>query len=182
MRQDNLFFAGLRVVPFLVLGACASVPPAELAGNNFSAVTPHEAQTRPDVVGMEVRWGGTIATINTTEKKETCFEVVGRPLDSEARPMDDDQTTGRFIACATGFYDPEIYHLKREITFTGTVQTPTFGKIGKYDYIFPHLAADTVYLWPKRQPVQDYPVGYYGMGMGYDPAMMGGYPWMYSPW
>ncbi len=163
----------------LSVSACTTLPPGPLAGNNFAPITPHLAQSQPDTLGKSVRWGGTIASIDNTEKNETCFQIVSRPLDAEARPEDSDHTNGRFIACASGFYDPEIYRPAREITFTGTVQTPTFGKVGKSDYIFPRLAVDTLFLWPKRQPVPDYPMGFYGPG--FDPWMMtpGFYPWMY---
>ncbi len=144
---------------FLGVTSCATLPPAPLAGNNFSDITPRLAQTQPDTGGKPVRWGGTISSIDNTEKNETCFQVVSRPLDAEARPEQSDQTNGRFIACINGFYDPDIYQPKREVTFTGTVQIPTFGKVGKSDYIFPHLDVDTLTLWPKRQPVPDYPIG-----------------------
>jgi outer membrane lipoprotein len=48
--------------------------------------------------------------------------MVSLPLDARARPRIVDQTYGRFEACAPGFFDPEIYEQRREMTVVGTVQ------------------------------------------------------------
>ncbi len=158
----------------IALAGCSTMMvPAQLAGNDFSQVTPHQAQTRPDVLGFKVRWGGTIAR-TTPDGKQTCFEVVSRPLDDSARPEQNDRTDGRFIACLNGFFDPEVYAVKREITVTGTLQLPTIGKIGQADYIFPHVAIDTLYLWPKAVPYDP------NADFGPDPFMYQN-PWMMGP-
>ncbi len=159
----------------LALGACSTLAPAPLRGNDFSDVTPHMAQRRPDVLGMRVRWGGTIAEVSP-KNDHTCFQVVSHPLDETARPEMDDRTNGRFIACISGFYDPEIYAVKREITVIGTLQAPTIGSIGDYKYVFPHVAIETLYLWPKQVPVANMPA----YDFGPDPFMYQN-PWFYGP-
>lgn len=146
----------LCVLP-LALGACAT-PPAVLSGGAFSEVTVEEAQAR-DLTGQRVRWGGSIVATEPG-KNETCFEVVSRPLDREARPRRTDQTAGRFLACAAGFFDPAVYAADREISVVGTLQASTVRKIGEYEYRYPHVAAEHVFLWPKRKTVQVY--DYYG--------------------
>ncbi len=156
------------LVGFLFLAGCASIPP-ELTGNHFAAITPHDAQHS---VGSRVRWGGTIAEVSLT-RTQTCFEVVSHPLDASKRPEADDRTEGRFIACAPGFYDPAVYAAGREVTFVGMLEAPSLGKVGQYEYLFPHLAASSVYLWPKRPP----PMPYY-----YDPFWYQPGPWMMGPW
>lgn len=156
----------------LMLASCASVP-SRLAGGPFAAVTPHMAQNQ-DLVGSRVRWGGTIAKV-VPNKAETCFEVVGRPLDGSARPEEGDKTEGRFIACSAGFYDPEVYAKGREITVIGTLQIPQLGKIGEFEYRYPRVSASEIYLWPKLENV--YPYYYYP----YDPFWGPG-PWMMGPW
>jgi outer membrane lipoprotein len=136
-----------------VLVACAT-PPAVLSGGAFSEVTVQDAQAR-DLTGQRVRWGGAIVS-TTPEKGQTCFEVVSRPLDREARPRRTDESDGRFVACATEFFDPAVYAPGREISVVGTLQASTVGKIGEYEYRFPRVAAEHVYLWPKRETVQGY--------------------------
>ncbi len=135
----------------IFLAGCASIPP-ELAGNHFASITPGNAQNS---VGSHVRWGGTIAKVSLT-RAQTCFEVVSHPLDASKRPEADDKTEGRFIACVHGFFDPVVYAVGREVTFVGMLEAPSLGKVGQYEYMFPHLAASSVHLWPKRLPVRPY--------------------------
>jgi outer membrane lipoprotein len=151
-----------------LLAGCATIPPA-LNGHHFAEVMPNDAQHS---VGSRVRWGGTIAKVST-ERGQTCFEMVSRPLDASARPVEDDRTEGRFIACAPGFYDPAVYAAGREVTFVGELQAPSLGKVGEYEYLFPHLAASSVYLWPKQPAFAPY---------YYDPFWYQPGPWMMGPW
>lgn len=161
-----------RFFPFmaLVLGACATAPPPSLSQGPFTATTLKMAQSQ-DVIGSKVRWGGTIVSVSPG-KDETCFNVVSRPLDSSARPIESDQSEGRFIACASGFYDPAIYVSGREITVAGTLEKTSVDNIGSYEYRFPHVKADKIYLWPKRVTHNSYYYDPYGQSGG--PWMMGG--------
>jgi outer membrane lipoprotein len=159
----------------LLVGACAR-PPAPLAVSPLAEVTVEQARQH-DAGGQRVRWGGTIAAV-TPRRDETCLEVVSRPLDDQARPRRTDQTDGRFIACAPGFYDPAIHTQGREVTVVGTVQSPTEGTIGEYAYRYARLAAERVYLWPERETQR---VVYYGPWV--EPLWYPYWgPWPYYPW
>ncbi|MGH8324613.1 MAG: Slp family lipoprotein [Steroidobacteraceae bacterium] len=153
------------------LASCATVP-TPLQGQ-FSAITPRAATTEASAVhGEAVRWGGQI--IEATPKSDsTCFEILGRKLDSIARPdYGQDAADGRFIACRSGFYDPEVFASGRDITVVGHVTGIDHGKVGDFDYAYPHVAADAIYLWPKparfaRSPYYDpWQYGPYGFGWG----------------
>ena len=138
--------AHLLALP-LFLAACAR-PPGALRGS-FSPLTVRDAQAR-GAVGERVRWGGKI--VNARPGKDaTCFEIVSKPLDRQARPVEGDETLGRFVACAQGFYDPAVYEPGREVTVTGTLAEPMTRQVGEYEYRFPVVKAETVYLWPRRQ-------------------------------
>ncbi len=149
---------------FPLLAACAARVPPTLQGT-FPELTVAQAQTQ-GTSGERVRWGGEIVS-TTPQNNETCVEVVSKPLDRQARPIPTDETSGRFLACAPGFYDPAIYAPGREVTAVGTLEGPTSAKVGEYDYTFPKERAETIYLWPKREPrdVAYYPAG--GWGWGY---------------
>ncbi|MDA8095138.1 MAG: Slp family lipoprotein [Betaproteobacteria bacterium] len=160
----------------LSLAGCATVP-TELSAGPFSDVTPHEAQLR-HLTGLRVRWGGDIVSAMPGEH-ETCFDVVSRPLDGVARPESTDQTYGRFLGCAPGFYDPAVYARGRGVTMIGTLGTPVVRKIGKYDYTFPLLDAQVVHLWPIRVQYY-YAPNYYGpWGPSWGPWGPWG-PWPYG--
>ena len=148
------------------LGACVTVP-KPLQGQ-YSNATPRDAAAADG--GQAVRWGGEIIKVEP-KADITCFEVLSRKLDATARPMTRDPSEGRFIACRSGFYDPEEFERGRELTIVGRVTGTDRGKVGDYDYSYPHVAADAIYLWPKRPLVVREP---------YDPWRYGYGP--YGPW
>jgi outer membrane lipoprotein len=137
----------------LIFNACVKPPPV-LRGGPFAEIAVIDAQQR-DLNGQRVRWGGRIASVETHEQ-DTCFEIVSRPLDREARPQRTDRSDGRFLACAAGFLDPEVYAPKRELTVIGTIESMVTRPIGEREYHYPSLQAEHVYLWPKRVPPPPY--------------------------
>ena len=153
------------------LGACATMP-QPLQGN-YANVTTMAAQ-QGGAGGTQVRWGGEIIKTEPGPQ-ETCFYILARPLDSQARPKlgSSGENMGRFIACHPGFYDPEVFTRGRELTVTGTLHGTVSRKVGQYEYAYPRVEANVVYLWPKR-PVYvntPYPPGFYDPFWG---------PW--GPW
>jgi len=94
--------------------------PQELTGT-YTTITPENATAVAP--GTRVRWGGDIIQTEPQERA-TCFFVLGEPLD--------------------------VYAKGREITVTGTVSGSETRKVGDYDYAYPRVDADVVYLWPKR--------------------------------
>lgn len=155
----------------LVLSACATIPAELKSGGPYSAVTPHQAQSG-DHNGERVRWGGVLIR-TAPQNEQTCFEVMGLPLDRGAEPRGGNQSIGRFIACAKGFYEPVLYAAGRFITFTGEIDGIQQQKIGEYEYRFPQLKADAVHLWPKRPNVVYVPY--------YDPFWDPFWPYFYRP-
>lgn len=156
----------------LVLNACAMVPQELQSGEPFAATTPQQAQTGGHD-GERVRWGGVIIQ-TTTRTNQTCFEIMGLSLDSRAQPLADDQSLGRFIACATGFYDPALYAAGREVSITGRIEGTQQQKVGEYDYQFPRVVVDAVHLWPKRSNIIYVPY--------YDPFWDPFWPYYYHPY
>lgn len=133
-----------------LLSACASQP-APLQGE-YLPLTPREAGER-DATSATVRWGGRIVNVEP-KPNMTCFEMLSGRLDVYGRPSwSGEDTGGRFIACRTGFYDPAVFEKNRDVTFTGRIDGYENRQIGGYDYRFPYVAADVVYLWPKRDRV-----------------------------
>lgn len=142
------------------LASCATVP-VPLQGQ-YSNASPHDSLGAGS--GGAVRWGGEIVKVEP-KADSTCFEVIARELDDSARPRTREANGGRFIACHAGFYDPEDFQRGRELTVVGQITGTDHGKVGEFDYAYPHVAADAIYLWPKRAA---YPRSAY-----YDPWMYG---------
>jgi outer membrane lipoprotein len=153
----------------IAIAGCATAP-KPLRGE-FAPTAPEQSALSGQV-GDLVRWGGRIISVEPSPQ-QTCFEIVARELSSNARPVQaEDHSLGRFIACRAGFYDPAIFTDERDVTFTGRIVGFESRRIGEYDYRYPRLAAEVVYLWPVRV-AQDrvyfndpFWPGYYG-GWGY---------------
>lgn len=164
------------VAAIALLGGCATMP-QPLQGN-YADVT--SASVQPgSASGTRVRWGGEIIKTEPGPQ-ETCFYILGRRLDIQARPElgNTGDSQGRFVACHNGFYDPEVFTRGRELTVTGTLEGTVTKKVGDYSYPYPRVKADVVYLWPKR-PIYvgtPYPPGFY------DPYWGGPWGWGYGPW
>ncbi|HEX7326775.1 MAG TPA: Slp family lipoprotein [Rhodanobacteraceae bacterium] len=175
-RRLYLFLIGA-----LALGGCATIP-KPLQGN-YAPVALSSAQSGA-ASATPVRWGGEI--IETKPRaQQTCFFVLARPLDSQARPEPGEQSLGRFVACKRGFYDPEVFSKGRELTVTGTLDGTVQHKIGQFDYTYPKVEAGNVYLWPPRPVYTASP--YYGPWGGYgpwgDPFWGGGWGgWGWGGW
>ena len=158
-----------------LLAGCATAP-KPLRGE-FSALAPGQASAT-QVTGDTVRWGGRIVAV-TPDERITCFEILGRDLADSARPTRAaDESNGRFLACRDGFYDPAIFAPDREVTVTGRIDGYEMRPIGEYEYRYPRIAADVIYLWPDRSEYRyadPYPSAFWPM---YRPFWWGGY---YAP-
>ena len=154
-----------------LLAGCATIPkPLEGAYTDVSTASAQQGGAG----GTRVRWGGEIIKTEPGPQ-QTCFYLLSRPLDSQARPQAGNagENQGRFVACREGFYDPEEFDRGREITVVGRVTGTDHGKVGQFDYAYPHVDASAVYLWPKRPLYVRTPYYYdpwlygYGPGWGY---------------
>lgn len=137
----------------LALAGCATAP-KPLRGE-FSPLVPAQAAASGQV-GDLIRWGGRIIAVTPTPQ-ETCFEILGRELSNKARPvLKADQSQGRFLACRAGFYDPAIFTTERDVTITGRITGFETRQIGEYEYRYPQIAAEVIYLWPQLSEQRAY--------------------------
>ncbi|NZA26913.1 Slp family lipoprotein [Luteimonas sp. SJ-92] len=134
-----------------LLAGCATQP-VPLRGD-YPAITPEDAAAG-DRTGASVRWGGRVIEVEP-QAARTCFTMLSTRLDASGRPdRASEATGGRFLACRPGFYDPAVFAVDREVTFTGRIEGYENRSIGEYDYRFPRIDADVVYLWPEREDVR----------------------------
>ena len=169
MTRKNAMPRILLLLAAAMLGACAT-PPKPLRGD-FAPIAPGQA-AGTERIGDTVRWGGRIVALEHTSTL-TCFEILGRDLSGNARPVRDaDHSQGRFIACRDGFYDPAIFTTERDVTVTGRIIDFETRSIGHYSYRYPKVAAEVIYLWPQQTQERLYYTdpfwpGYAGWGWGY---------------
>lgn len=155
----------LTTAALAIMAGCATVPDP-IAGERYSEL-PYPAQTGDAALGAEVRWGGSIVETRPLADR-TCIEILAQRLDRQAYPRPSDDDLGRFLACREEFIDPEIFVNGRSVTVVGELDAFTSGKVGDFDYRYPRVAADAVYLWPEqRYNDHYYGYGYYGYGYPY---------------
>lgn len=154
----------LSAALLLLLSSCASGPTFETQQVDRSQ-TPHRAATEPKAAkGKIVLWGGVI--LRTDNLKDiTRIEVLAYPLDSDSLPQTGRDSLGRFIFEYAGYLEPASYAAQRLITVVGPVQQVQNGKVGESNYLYPVVAAQQIYLWPKDSE-RDGTRFHFGIGIG----------------
>jgi len=120
--------------------------------------------------GKMVIWGGEIVTAKNL-KEGTVIEIVQKSLTSEERPLNVDQSDGRFLALYDGYLDVAIYSKGREVTVAGRIKETKKGLLGEIEYTYPVVYAQEVHIWPPRDDKKYYisPHWHY-------------YDWLYYPY
>ncbi|WP_223669131.1 Slp family lipoprotein [Kangiella shandongensis] len=142
LKLTSVLFGGA------LLAACATTP-EQIAFEKPNLDFTQVAQSPQAYTKQEVRWGGIVARVENLEK-DTLIEVVNLPLGRKARPVEGQETGGRFIARVPGFLDPMIYDVGKEITVVGKLAKPMPGKVGEHKINFPVVDTRGHYLWKKR--------------------------------
>lgn len=179
--------AGILSVAILSLTGCATVPEV-IKG---TTATPQQnlaaVQSAPQLyVGQEARFGGSVVNMSN-EKNRTRLEIAAVPLDSVARPILGERSTGRLVAYINGFVDP-VDLRGQLVTVVGPITGAERGKIGETDYTFVVMNANSYKRWRLQQQVvmPPGPTGPWGWGgpgwggPGWGPGFYGGGGW-YSP-
>jgi outer membrane lipoprotein len=121
-------------------------------------------QKTPDAhKGEIVMFGGRIIETKTASFLSE-LTVLQLALDSSGRPVDPDQSQGRFIVQTKEVLDPEIYQKDRMITVVGRLKGSKDLSIGGFDYTYPLVEPIEIKLWPKG--MQTRPVIHFGIGFG----------------
>lgn len=132
------------ILTFAVLiSGCASIP--QVLQGEFSTLAPSEAK-KDHIMNQNIRWSGYIVqTINNEDK--TCFEIVETETYKDLSPKRIiPKNGGRFLACKEGFLEPTAFN-KRMVTITGNLVAYTEQNIGDFNYEYPVVKTDKVYIW-----------------------------------
>lgn len=164
----------------LLLSGCASAAPDAI--RRPLPGSPGLAEVKADheiYLGQQVRWGG-VLTGTENRAQETWLEIVIYPLERGGRPIDSDNSAGRFLARVPSFLDPSMYAKERLVTVSGIVKGMVTRKIGNYPYRYVLIQADVAYLW-ERLPDYRRDRTYYDP-FWWDPWYPWGYPYHHPPY
>jgi outer membrane lipoprotein len=143
-----------RMVPILVILAaglwaagCAPTFPREVTDRIDRRVSFKELQGDPEKFkGTWVMLAGVIIS-SRNAKEGTLIEILHKPMDSDGRPLDTDETQGRFLVQSEEFLDSAVYHRGRVITVVGEVAGGKTMPIDETTYQYPLLTAKALHLW-----------------------------------
>jgi outer membrane lipoprotein len=139
----------LRLLPVVILAACASSPEFTTEGVNMN-LTPKMATAESEVLqGKQVLWGGVIIA-STNLKEATQLEILAYPLDDYQRPNSSDKAMGRFLAIQPGYLETADYAQGRHITVKGMLGETRTGRVGESEYVYPVVNINQLQLWPEE--------------------------------
>jgi len=123
-----------------------------------------ELQKTPDIYKDEIiMLGGKIleTSVSSTLSQLTVLQL---ELGNDGRPLNLDQSHGRFIIESRQFLDPEIYQKGMLLTLVGKLKGSKILSIGGFDYVYPLLEPMEIKLWPMEILTQ--PRFHFGFGVG----------------
>ena len=161
MRTKYTWLVPLLAGAMALSAGCARTFPQQITDRVDKSITFDDLIKNPDAYkGKWVMFGGVIAASKTEKDGNSYLEIVQKPAESGGRPMQTDQTGGRFIAVSKQLLDPAIYASGREITVVGEVAGASVRPLGEIAYRYPLLTVEALHLWePSYGPS-------FGIGVG----------------
>jgi outer membrane lipoprotein len=162
MIPGKKYMLAAGAMMFLLLPACAPPFPKALMARVDRSLPAADLMKDPDQYrGRMVMLGGVIVAIKNLQTG-TQIEVVQKPLDSEGRPEQTDETAGRFLLQSPRFYDTAVFQRGRLITVVGEIAGQRVLPLGEIEYRYPLINASAVHLWsPYSGPRVSIGIGVY---------------------
>lgn len=130
------------------VASCAPPFPKEALDRVEKSVPFKELRENPDrFIGKWVMLGGMILDVKNTNDG-TIIEILQHKLDRQGRPMNTDETEGRFMVFSLQFLDAAVYHKGRLLTVIGEVSGQRVRQLGEVEYRYLFLAVKAIHLWP----------------------------------
>lgn len=173
MNEKRLWF----ILPVILLSliffnACSPAISKEIRDQVDPNLDFRTLLSAPDShAGKMVMLSGTI--IHAVNQEDgTMLMVLQQPTESSGRPLDGDETGGRFLAKSPDYLDVAVYSEGRQVTIAGLVKGGETKPLGETSYTYPFIEIKEIYLWKPRSPVE------FGFGFSYH---YGGY-YPYRPY
>lgn len=156
----------LHVLPLAValLAGCAAGPQFDTVGTD-PALTP--AAVVPDMEakrGTAVIWGGVIVA-TTNLRNGTRLELLGYPLNRSQRPDIAAPAQGRFLVYWPEYLESVDFAAGRQLSVRGRLDGLESGQVGQSRYLYPVVAAERLWLWPRPGERSTDPTFHFGFGV-----------------
>jgi outer membrane lipoprotein len=147
----------------IVMGCAAGISQQSRSKVTYTG-TFSALQKTPDVYGGEViMLGGRIIETKASPPLSE-LTVLQLAIDNSGRPVNLDQSEGRFIVQTKQLLDPAIYQKDILLTVVGTLKGSKILSIGGFEYTYPLVELIEIKLWPKGMRTR--PMVHMGIGVG----------------
>ena len=147
----------------LVVGCAAGITQQSRSLVTFTGSFSELQKTPDSFIDEVVILGGMILEIQSSQTSSEVI-VLQLPLGSKSRPVNSDQSKGRFLVQTDQFLDPAIFQKGRLLTVVGTLKTSQARAIGGFKYVYHILEAIEIKLWPAES--RSKPSFRFGIGVG----------------
>ena len=142
--KSFLFFFTLFI---LILSGCAPVMSKDVLAKVDRGIIFRDIINDPEqFTGRTVLVGGSIVNVENF-KEQTILEVLQQPLNRSLRPVNAENSLGRFLVIFPGFRDPVVYSPGKLITVVGVVKGAEVRNLGQMPYTYPVISPQDHYLW-----------------------------------
>jgi len=154
-----------KLVFLMALSLAGCAQPIFNPSGADTGLTPSNAVPAFDSArGRRVIWGGEVVESRNLAHS-TELVVLGRPLNTSQRPLPGRPQQGRFIVRYPGYLETMAYQPGRLVTIEGHLADRQQRRVGQAEYLYPVVAADSIYLWPEREGQSNVRFGV-GVGIG----------------
>ncbi len=147
----------------LVMGCAAGISQQSRLKVTYTGAFSTLQKTPDTYEGEVIMLGGRIIEIKASSPLSE-LTVLQLALGSSGRPVDPDQSEGRFIVQTQQLLDPAIYQKDMLLTVVGTLKGSKVLYIGGYNYAYPLVEPIEIKLWPKGMRTR--PTVHIGIGVG----------------
>jgi outer membrane lipoprotein len=154
----------LAVTLVLLLGGCVATPVFKHIPAHASPAPRDVARSINEQLERSVLWGGLVIELRAFAGHAE-IELLGYPLDAQARPVPQARDGGRFIAVRAGRLDPAEVVPGRFVTVSGRISGERLGRLNGEDYIWPEVDALEMHLWPRDLNLREHPRTRIGLGV-----------------
>jgi outer membrane lipoprotein len=139
------------VIPALIAlfasAGCAPIFPQQAMDTVNTSISFSAVRDNPDQFkGQRIMLAGQIISTKNT-KEGTIIEVLQKPMDSRGRPLETDESDGRFLLQSGQFLDAAVYQPGRQITVIAEVLGRKELPLDEIIYQYPLLEIRNLHLW-----------------------------------
>jgi len=162
MKQSDRFIAIVVLASAVsALSGCTPPFPQTTLDRVDGTRSFHDILRSPDAhKGAWVMLGGVIIAVKNI-REGTQIEVLHKPIDHSGRPLDTDESEGRFLLVTSEYLDAAVYQTGRLVSAVAVVDGAKTQPLDDIQYTYPVLTIQAIHIWKPGEG----PRFYFGIGV-----------------